>query len=223
MYLDYYKLRGLPFQLNPDHRFFFESRQHRKAVAYLEYGLTQGEGFIVITGEVGTGKTTLIDHILSQHQEESLVMAKVVTTQLEAEDFLRLVLLAFGVPPDGLDKATILTRFEAFLADNHRIGRRSLLFVDEAQNLPLSTLEELRMLSNFQADHTSLLQSTPFGWLASLNSGRSCSVRISSSCSSGSSRPITCGPWTRTRRENTSSTGCTGPTGREIPVSPTRL
>jgi putative secretion ATPase (PEP-CTERM system associated) len=163
MYLDYYNLRGLPFQLNPDHRFFFESRQHKKAVSYLEYGLIQGEGFIVITGEVGTGKTTLIDHMLSQHQDENLVMAKVVTTQLEAEDFLRLVLLAFGVPPDGLDKATILTRFEAFLADNHRNGRRSLLFVDEAQNLPLSSLEELRMLSNFQADHTSLLQSILVG------------------------------------------------------------
>jgi putative secretion ATPase (PEP-CTERM system associated) len=163
MYVDYYNFRGPPFQLTPDHRFFFESREHSKAAAYLQYGLAQGEGFIVITGEVGSGKTTLIDHMLEQLQGRNIVIGKVVTTQLHADDLLRLVAQAFGVEQEGSDKATILARFEAFLAENHRLGKHTLLFVDEAQNLSPGALEELRMFSNFQTDNKSLLQSILIG------------------------------------------------------------
>jgi putative secretion ATPase (PEP-CTERM system associated) len=158
MYTDFYKLSGLPFQLTPDHRFFFDSRPHTKAASYLMYGLEAGEGFIVITGEIGAGKTTLVNHILTQIQGPDLLTAKVVTTQFDAENFLRIVATAFGVPQENTDKATVLHRIEAFLQQTHNSGKRALLFVDEVQNVPESSLEELRMLSNFQVEEKPLLQ-----------------------------------------------------------------
>src|SRR5215472_8533215 len=112
MYNDFYKLSGKPFQLSPNPRFFFGSSGHQKAIAYLQYGLHQGEGFIVITGEVGAGKTTLIGHLL----------AKLVTTQIEADDTLRMVASAFNLEARGLDKATLLRTLERFALDNQRRG-----------------------------------------------------------------------------------------------------
>lgn len=158
MFADFYKLSGPPFQLSPDHRFFFGSQTHQKALAYLNFGLLQGEGFIVVTGDVGAGKTTLVGHLLSQLDSSKYVAAKVVTTQLDADDTLRMVASAFGLQQEGLDKATLLRRFEAFLRDNQRSGRRVLLLIDEAQNLPARSLEELRMLSNFQINEKAALQ-----------------------------------------------------------------
>lgn len=157
MYTAFYKLQGYPFQISPDHRFFFDKGPHKKAAAYLKFGLSQGEGFVVVTGEVGAGKTTLINHVLSQIKRER-VTCKVDTTQLEAENFLRMVASGFGLPQEGADKATVLRRIEAFLRETHRAGKRTLLFVDEVQNLPYSSLEELRMLSNFQENQSALLQ-----------------------------------------------------------------
>lgn len=158
MYTEFYKLQGRPFQLSPDPRFFFEARPHKKALAYLNYGISQCEGFIVITGEIGAGKTILVEYILSTFVGRNLIAAKVVTTQLNADDLLRMVASAFDIPQEGTDKATILKRMESFLIDNHRSNRRVLLFVDEAQNLPHGALEELRMLSNMQVGGRSLLQ-----------------------------------------------------------------
>lgn len=158
MYQDFYKLSGRPFQLTPDYRFYYDARPHKKALAYLTYGISQGEGFIVITGEIGAGKTTLIDYILSTFVGRNLVAAKVVSTILDAENMLRSVAVKFDVPQEGTDKATLLNRIETFLIDNHRVGKPVLLFVDEAQNLPHSALEELRMLSNIQLDGQPLLQ-----------------------------------------------------------------
>ena len=158
MYTDFYSLTARPFQLTPDHRFFFEARPHKKALAYLNYGISQGEGFIVITGEIGAGKTTLVDYILSTFIGRNLVAAKVVSTLLDADNMLRMVAQTFDVSQEGCDKATLLKRMETFLVDNHRLGKRVLLFVDEAQNLPHSALEELRMLSNFQVEGHPLLQ-----------------------------------------------------------------
>ena len=158
MYTDYYNLTGLPFQLTPDYRFFYTSQPHKKAVAYVTYGLSKGEGFIVITGEVGAGKTTLMDYFLSSLQGQRLITARVVTTQIEADNLLRLVAASFGLQQEGADKATILKRIEAFLLECHRDGSRPLLIIDEVQSLKHSSLEELRMLSNFQSDHKSLLQ-----------------------------------------------------------------
>ena len=158
MYTDFYNLTGLPFQLTPDHRFFYTSQPHKKAVAYVTYGLSKGEGFIVITGEVGAGKTTLMDYFLSSLKGQRLITARVVTTQIEADSLLRLVAAAFGLSQEGADKATILNRIEAFLLECHRDGSRPLLIIDEVQSLKHSSLEELRMLSNFQSEHRSLLQ-----------------------------------------------------------------
>jgi general secretion pathway protein A len=158
MYTDFYKLSGRPFQLNPNPRFFFNSRVHQKAVSYLQYGLHQGEGFIVITGDIGTGKTTLLGYLISQLDSSQYVAAKLVTTQLEADDTLRMVASAFGIDAAGIDKATLLRRFEQFLLENQRRGRRLLVLVDEVQNLPFESLEELRMLSNFQVNDVAPIQ-----------------------------------------------------------------
>ena len=152
MYVSFYNLNGRPFQLSPDPRFFYGSRNHQKAMAYLQYGLNQGEGFIVITGDVGAGKTTLVGHLLEQLDPTKFLAAKLVTTQLQADDTLRMVASAFGIAMEGVDKASLLRRLEAFLLENQRRGRRVLLLIDEVQNLPPSSLEELRMLSNFQIE-----------------------------------------------------------------------
>ena len=159
MYEAFFKLTGKPFQLNPDPDFFFGSRGHKRAMAYLEYGLHQGEGFIVITGEVGAGKTTLVRNLLRKVPSQSVVAAQIVSTQLEADDLLRLVAGQFGVEIDGIDKSSLLLRLEETFRKLHQSGRRALLIVDEAQNLSQRAVEELRMLSNFQIDTRSLVQS----------------------------------------------------------------
>lgn len=152
MYTDFYKFRALPFQLSPDPRFWFASENHRKAMAYLAYGLNQGEGFVVITGNVGTGKTTLINHLLSELDEAQYVAGTIVSSQLDPADTLRMVATAFKIPCVGDDKATLLHKIDDLLKTAHRAGRRALLVIDEAQNMPTRSLEELRMLSNFQVD-----------------------------------------------------------------------
>ena len=163
MYEAFYKLRGRPFQLSPDPRFFFGSRCHKRALAYLRYGLTQGEGFIVITGDIGTGKTTLMRTLFADLSKENVVAAQLVTTQLEADDMLRMVAAAFGLAHEGVSKAGLLKNLETFLMARNREGKRVLLVVDEAQNIPPRALEELRMLSNFQVGEIALLQSFLLG------------------------------------------------------------
>ena len=158
MYDQYYGLKGRPFQLTPDPHFYFESATHRKALSYLGYGLAQGEGFIVITGDVGAGKTTLVGHLMATVDPVRLTAVKIVSTQVQGDDMLRMAAQAFGLPVDGAPKAQLLQRVEAFLHAQARAGRRSLLIVDEAQNLPVSAIEELRMLSNFQLGGQALLQ-----------------------------------------------------------------
>ena len=159
MYEQFYGLSGKPFQLSPDPAFFFGSRGHRRAMAYLEYGLHQAEGFIVMTGEVGAGKTTLVRQLLQRLAGKPVVPVQIVTTQLHADDLLRLVAASFGLPVAGADKAALLVRLEAFLRELHEQGRRALLIVDEAQNLGGRAIEELRMLSNFQVGTRAILQS----------------------------------------------------------------
>jgi general secretion pathway protein A len=163
MYESFYKLHGKPFQLNPDPAFFFGSKGHKRAMSYLEYGLHQGEGFIVITGEVGAGKTTLVRNLFRKLESAQYVAAQLVSTQLDAEDMLQLVAAAFGVPHENVTKAVLLKKLEGFLLSCHRQGKRALLVVDEAQNLTPRAVEELRMLSNFQAAEKSLLQSFLLG------------------------------------------------------------
>ncbi|MCL2656755.1 MAG: XrtA-associated ATPase [Betaproteobacteria bacterium] len=159
MYESYYGFYSKPFQLNPDPSFFFSSRGHRRAMAYLEYGLHQSEGFIVITGEVGAGKTTLVRSLLQRLDSSKVVAAHLVSTHLDADDILRLVAAAFGLPAKNVEKADLLLQIEAFLVKITASGKRALLIVDEAQNLTPRAVEELRMLSNFQLEDHALLQS----------------------------------------------------------------
>ena len=159
MYEKFYGLTGKPFQLNPDPAFLFASRGHKRAFAYLQYGVHQGEGFIVVTGEVGAGKTTLVRSLFEQLDRTQLVAAQLVSTQLEADDMLRSIAAAFGLPVRSVDKATLLASLEAFLCQLAVDKRRALLVVDEAQNLAPRAIEELRMLSNFQFADQALLQS----------------------------------------------------------------
>ncbi len=158
MYVDHYGFTGQPFQLTPDARFWFESRTHRKAMAYLGFGLTQGEGFIVVTGEIGAGKSTLVAHLMANIDRARLNALSFVSTQVEGDDMLRLVAQGFGIATGGTEKARLLDAVERRLEEELRAGKRNLLIVDEAQNLPVSALEELRMLSNFQLGGRALIQ-----------------------------------------------------------------
>lgn len=159
MYEAYYGLKLKPFQLNPDPSFYFDSTQHRRAKAYLEYGIHQNEGFIVVTGEIGAGKTTIVRGLLETLDKTKVIAAQLVSTQLDADDMLRMVAAAFGVGGKNSTKAELILSLEAFLVDVARQGKRCLLIVDEAQNLTQRAVEELRMLSNFQFESHALLQS----------------------------------------------------------------
>ncbi len=158
MYIDHFRLTGQPFQLTPDARFWFESRTHRKAMAYLGYGLAQGEGFITVTGEIGAGKSTLVQHLLANIDRARLNAISLVSTQVEGDDMLRLAAQGLGIATGAVEKARLLDAVEDRLEQEHRAGKRTLLIVDEAQNLPISALEELRMLSNFQIAGKALIQ-----------------------------------------------------------------
>lgn len=154
MYTSFYKLRAEPFLLTPDERFYFESSVHSQAMAHLTYGLKRGEGFIVITGDVGAGKTTLVKRLIATIDPSKIVAAHVVTTMLSGHDLLRMVAAAFGLKDLPADKSGVLLRLQEFFDATHREGRRALLIVDEAQNLSAGALEELRMLSNFQVQNS---------------------------------------------------------------------
>jgi len=163
MYDQYYSFSGRPFQLTPDPEFYFESASHKKAMSYLGYGMNQGEGFIVITGEVGAGKSTLVAHLMGRIDPQALTVAQVVTTALDGEELIHVIAQAFGLEVEGRDKASALGAIESLLQDEARAGRRCLLVVDECQNLDFTALEELRMLSNFQLGAHPLLQSLLLG------------------------------------------------------------
>jgi len=163
VYEAFYHLRAKPFSLNPDPRFFYGSKGHKRAMAYLEYGLSLREGFIVITGEIGAGKTMLVRNLFKKLEHEDVVAAQIVSTQLDADDMLRSVAAAFGLEQEGLNKASLLKKLESYLLSITRQGKRALLVVDEAQNLSPRAVEELRMLSNFQHANEPLLQSFLLG------------------------------------------------------------
>ena len=163
MYESYYGFSERPFQLSPDPRFFFATNHHQRALSYLQYGLDQGEGFIVITGPIGTGKTTIARNLLANIADENIVAAQLVTTKLTPGELLDLVAAEFKITVTGNSKADVLQSIEKFLINLNKQGKRALLLVDEAQNLPIETVEELRMLSNFQLDNKPLIQSFLLG------------------------------------------------------------
>lgn len=157
MYEKFYGLRIKPFRLSPDPQFFFTSATHKSALAYLQYGLYQSEGFVVVTGGAGTGKTMLIRTLLSALSRREMVIGELMTTQLQPDDLLRLIAAAFRLDPLGA-KSEVLGRLHTFLVGRARAGQRVLLVIDEAHNLPQSSFEELRMLSNLQQGAHALLQ-----------------------------------------------------------------
>ena len=163
MFTEHYGLTGQPFQLTPDARFWFDSRTHKKAMAYLGYGLAQGEGFIVVTGEIGAGKSMLVAHLVANVDRARLNAISLVSTQVEGDDMLRLVAQGLGLNTGAVEKARLLDAVEQRLEEDLRAGKRTLLIVDEAQNLPVSALEELRMLSNFQVGGRALIQTVLLG------------------------------------------------------------
>ena len=158
MYETFFGFHDRPFQLTPDPRFWFDTATHKKAMAYLGYGLAQGEGFIVITGDIGAGKTTLVGHLMDKIDPANMTVIKIVSTAIEADDLLRIVAGGLNIDHAGKNKAELLLLIERGLHGVARTGRRTLLIVDESQALPTSALEELRMLSNFQAGGHALLQ-----------------------------------------------------------------
>jgi len=156
---EYYGLDIAPFRLIPDPRFFFRSGTHGKALAYLRYGLQQGEGFIVLTGDVGTGKSTLIAHLLSEVDPARVVSSNLATSNLDPHDALKVVAETLGLTlSETVKKADILVALTGFVSQQRQAGRTVLLIVDEVQNMPRASLEELRMLTDATSDHKGGLQ-----------------------------------------------------------------
>jgi general secretion pathway protein A len=148
MYERFYSFNAMPFQLAPDGRFYFGSREHSKAMSYLEYGLAQREGFVVVTGEIGAGKTTLVEHLLETIDRHQYVIARVVTTQLGGYDTLCMIGAAYNLYQEGMDKSALIARLTHFFAGLRAQSRYPLIIVDEAQSLTTEAIEEIRMLSN---------------------------------------------------------------------------
>lgn len=163
MYESFYGFTQKPFQISPDAEFYFDAAPHRKAMAYLHYGLDRKEGFVLVTGDAGTGKTTLVNRMLAGLDGGESVAAIQASFSQEAEDLLRTVASAFGISTKNIDRAELPFSIEIFLTSAAQRGKRCLLVVDEAQNLSSGALEALRMLSNFQLGQYALLQSLLFG------------------------------------------------------------
>jgi putative secretion ATPase (PEP-CTERM system associated) len=157
MYESFFGFKEKPFNLNPDPRYLYPSPSHREALAHLVYGIQEKRGFMVITGEVGTGKTTLLHTLLEQH-DSSIKAAFVFYPKLSFHDFLLYVLDNFGLQTTAVTAAQGLTQLRRFLLEQHNKGETTVLVIDEAQNLPISLLEEIRMLSNLETSGEKLLQ-----------------------------------------------------------------
>ena len=157
MYESFFHLREKPFTLLPDPGFLFLSDKHRMALTLLEYGLMNQSGFTVISGDIGTGKTTLIRHLLDNMDREHTV-GLISNTHREFGELLQWILLTFDIDHKGMDKVEMYQRFIDFIIDEYAHNRRTVLIVDEAQNMAAETLEELRMLSNINADKDQALQ-----------------------------------------------------------------
>lgn len=157
MDLDHFGLTDMPFRLTPDDRFFFASSEHSRALSHLLFGLAQGEGFIVVTGEVGAGKTTLVERLSVRLGAASYWLATIVVPQSRNDDLIKLVSAGFGLPCEG-DATALTVRLTERLRAERARGRRALLIVDEAQCIPLHALEELRLLSNLADRGRALMQ-----------------------------------------------------------------
>jgi general secretion pathway protein A len=149
MYLNYFNLKEHPFQLTPDSDFLYMSESHARAKAYMDYTIWNRDGFVVVTGEVGAGKTTLIQKLLSEF-DENILVARIFQTQLDEVEFLQAVLVEFGFNPFNARKVELLDMLSTFLVESFLQSKQIILIVDEAQNLSKKVLEEIRMLSGLE-------------------------------------------------------------------------
>lgn len=158
MYLNFYQLTARPFKLTPDIRFFFPSQCQEKALAYLLYGIEQGEGFVVITGGVGHGKTTLIQRLSKEVKAQRIEVTRIAAANLDAESILELVCVSLNIPIDGKSRVGLFKALEDFLLKRKSKNIRELLVIDEAQTLTPEALEELRILTNIEEGGRAALQ-----------------------------------------------------------------
>lgn len=157
MYLEYFGMREHPFRLTPDSDFLFMSSAHSRAKAYMDYSVWNREGFVVITGEIGCGKTTLIQKLLSELNDENILVAKIFQTQIDEVEFLQAVLVEFGLNPFSAKKVELMDMLNTFLIENFHQDRQAILIVDEAHNLSTKALEEIRMLSGLETNKQKIL------------------------------------------------------------------
>jgi len=157
MYLDFFKLKEFPFRLTPDTEFLYMSNAHARAKAYMDYSVWNREGFVVITGEIGCGKTILIKKLLSELEEENFLVAKIFQTQLDEVEFLQAVLVEYGLNPFSAKKVELIDMLNTFLVDSYREMKQLVLIVDDAHNLSLKALEEIRMLSGLETQKEKVL------------------------------------------------------------------
>jgi general secretion pathway protein A len=157
MYEEFYGFKEKPFQIVPNPEYLYKSPKHQNALTYLEYGLSENVGFILLTGEIGSGKTTLIQYILNQMGDDSEV-AVIFNTNVSAYQLLMMILSEFEIPSQKFDKAVALEHLNEFLIEKYAAKKKVLLIIDEAQNLSFEALEEVRMLSNLHTDDQALIQ-----------------------------------------------------------------
>jgi general secretion pathway protein A len=157
MYEAFFNLTTKPFELVPDPGFLFLSRAHKKAITYLDYGIREKKGFILITGEIGSGKTTIVRDMLKR-LDDKITLSKVFNTKVSSEQLIALINEDFGLDVSGKDKIALLRQLNEFLVEEYANGRQPVLIIDEAQNLSHDLLEEVRLLSNLETDKSKLLQ-----------------------------------------------------------------
>ena len=157
MYNEFYNFREKPFSLTPDPEYLYQSTAHKRAYAYLEYGIQDPSGFVCITGEIGAGKTTLIRVFLNQLSDQ-IKVARLFNTKVSSRQFLEMILQDLGLESQGKTKAEMIDRLNRYLIDTFAEGKRVVLIIDEAQNLSTDLLEEIRLISNLETEKTKLLQ-----------------------------------------------------------------
>ena len=157
MYERYFQLRERPFALSPDPEYLYPSRVHQEALSYLRYGIEGHAGFVVITGEIGSGKTTMLQSLLGGLDRNTTV-ARIMNTMLDPRELLEAIMLDLGMDPGGMSKPVMLHKLADFLVRQRQAGRLTILVIDEAQNLSLPALEEIRMLSNLETEKSKLIQ-----------------------------------------------------------------
>jgi putative secretion ATPase (PEP-CTERM system associated) len=162
MYEKYFQLRERPFALSPDPEYLYPSRVHQEALSYLRYGVEGHAGFVVITGEIGSGKTTMLQSLL-RRLDSSTTVARIMNTMLDPRELLEAIVLDFGIDPTGMGKPMLLKTLASFLVQQRQAGRLTILAIDEAQNLSLPALEEIRMLSNLETEKSKLIQIVMIG------------------------------------------------------------